>query len=279
LGSAQPSVSELEQSVVVPAFDNVSKVDVQLVPVLFSAKQERFLSVGHLLKTFLRARFLGSSRRFKLLVARPFRYPSVAGRGPLAPYGWDVPWLKRKEYIQKVMQFFYKGWRAELLFKTVKNNMHVVFHTARFVSPVFRLHVMSVVDFVLLQKLYACYTILGFQIGRFGFVRNQKKTYVGADTTIKVALGVLARFGRVFSPYIIRYQSSKLLSRVHRLELLRYLERRGVTKGLFTVESAVKTPIGLVRFEKMARKRYRYHESKFVHFLDKFIVQDSSNLG
>lgn len=169
--------------------------------------------------------------------------------------------------VKRLIAEKYNTWTMELLLRFGVNNNFVIFQTP--VVPgiiTYRQHLVKEHIYKGFNKTTFSTMLFGFTTGRCGFVRNQKRTFLATDITIRAALWICKRVYKfLFGGIKVRFLGRSKLIQRHLSYFRRFYmgNRRVKLHSLIDVTPA---PYNGVRQKGRGRKRYRYHQYNYNRF-------------
>jgi hypothetical protein len=170
-------------------------------------------------------------------------------------------WFEKTLYLNQLNEFT-KGWRNELLLQFRKNNTQMVLHSAKRPDPIYRQHILLLANHKNLKQKAISTLSLSFQTGRLGFVKNQKKTFVAADSVITAALWIVKRHHSAVTPLKFRFIGNTNNTSKHKKQLNKYFQATD-NKSIYSFEDATPISFGATRLKALGRKRFRFHLYNF----------------
>lgn len=176
-------------------------------------------------------------------------------------------WFEKTLYLNQLNEFT-KGWRNELLLQFRKNNTQMVLHSARRPDPIYRQHILLLAKHKNLKQKAISTLSLSFQTGRLGFVKNQKKTFVAADSVITAALWIVKRHHNAVTPLKFRFVGNTNTTSRHKKQLNKYFQAVD-NKSIYSFEDSTPISFGTIRLKALGRKRFRFHLYNFVALVNR----------
>jgi hypothetical protein len=170
---------------------------------------------------------------------------------------WDL-----KKQNQLNIKALTKGWRSELLFQFKKNNTQIVLHNARVPDPIYREHIITLIEHKRIKQNLISTVAVTFQAGHLGFIKNQKKTFVAADSVLAATFWLLEQHKAAFNPLKIRFIGQSEVTVKYQKQLIKYLTK-AEPNAIYSFEEAAKVAFGPTRLKASGRKRFRYHLHNF----------------
>jgi ribosomal protein S11 len=151
-------------------------------------------------------------------------------------------------------------WTLELLLKFGVNNNFVIFQTP--VVPnlaVYKNHLMDVQAAKKFNLATHSHMVFGFTTGRCGFVRNQKRTFLATEVTMRTALWFCKRIYKFLGAVKIGLRGfSRNVPRYFKTFRRFELGQRQV--AIHSLVDVTPVPYNGTRAKARGRKRYRYHK-------------------
>lgn len=176
-------------------------------------------------------------------------------------------WSKKQQLLNLYKHLYL--WRSELLFRFGNNNVSVVLRSPTRPSPVYKNFFISRETYLRQQRQFPSQPILSFMVGRCGFVRNQKQTFLAYDVAVRTGLWFVKRFNKLLNPIQVHFiGASKYLSR--HLKRLKDVTQ-GADKVIFhSLQDRSPTPFNGTKTKMTPRKRFRYHSYQYNKLVNRF---------
>jgi hypothetical protein len=166
-------------------------------------------------------------------------------------------WKNKKKNL-KFSFTFKDSCNSELLIQSAKNNIRIILSTPKIPDPIYKVHISTLNNYKYIKKFYNSTIIVGFQAGRFGFIKNQKKIFVAADTVFIATFWLIKKYKNLFSPLKLKFIGHHDITIKHSHKLYKYLQQ---LKNIDIYSIVEETPVtfGKLRLKAVARRRVRYH--------------------
>ena len=157
-------------------------------------------------------------------------------------------------------------WSLEMLLKFGVNNNFVIFQTPIITNTLaYRQFLVTEFTNKSFNKKTHREMTFGFTTGRCGFVRNQKRTYLATDITVRTALWFCKRIYKFLRRVKIRFlgQSRNVKRYLENFGRFELGNRRVQVHSLIDVTPV---PYNGTRQKMRGRKRYRFHKYTYRRF-------------